>query len=76
MIRHLVGALQTERLVRGGTGHAQFLDERLILPPLLEIVIYHHLPPSHVKLEIIRIGKVRTFYRQLRQHLPQPPRYI
>jgi len=33
MIRHLVGAFETEHLGSGGAGHAQFLDDRLILPP-------------------------------------------
>jgi len=33
MIRHLVGVLETERLGRRGAVHAQFVDDRLILPP-------------------------------------------
>jgi len=33
VIRHLVGRFETERLPSDGTGHAQFLDDRLILPP-------------------------------------------
>jgi len=33
MIGHLVGRLETERFGGGGDGHAEFLDDRLILPP-------------------------------------------
>jgi len=68
MIRHLVGAHEAERLGLGSSGHAKFLDDRLILPSPQDLVIYHDLPPSHVKLGIITLGKVPTFYTQLRQH--------
>jgi len=60
MIRFLVGALEMERLGCGGTGHAQFLDGRLILPPEQEIEINHDFPPSHVRLGIITIDKIPT----------------
>jgi len=69
MIRHLVGALETERLGRGGAGHAELLVDRLILPPPQELVKNHDIPSSsHVRLGMRRIVKVRTFYTQLRQH--------
>ena len=72
MIRHLVGALETERLGRGGAGHAQFLDDYLILPPAEKLVINHDFPTSssssHVRLGMKGMGQVRTFYRQLHQH--------
>ena len=58
MIRHLVGALKTERLGRGGAGHAQFLDDRLILPPPQELVINHDLPTSSTTL--VRVGMIRN----------------
>ena len=48
MFRHLVVGLETERLGGGGAGHAELFDDRLILPPLQELVIDHGLysPPS------------------------------
>ena len=59
MIRHLVGALETERLGRRGAGLAQFLDDRLILAPAQELLIYHDLTASsHVGLGIIRNGQI------------------
>jgi len=69
MIRHLVGRFETERLGSGGTGHAEFLD-RLILSPTQKFVIDNGLSTtsSHVRLGTIRIDKVPTFYRELRQH--------
>jgi len=60
MIRHLVGDLEKKLLGHGGADHAQFLDDRLILPPLQELVINHDLPSSsssHVRLGMIRNGK-------------------
>jgi len=69
MISQIIEALETERVGRRGTGHSQFLDDRLILPPLQELVINRDLPPSsHVRLGIIRIGNVHIFYMQLSQH--------
>jgi len=71
MTLHLVGALEAERLGGGGAGHLQLLDDRLILPHPQELVINHDLPTSsssHVRVGMIRIGKVPTFYRQLWQH--------
>jgi len=58
MIRYLVGALETEYLVRGGAGHTELVDDRLILASPQEIVINHDLPSSsrHVRLGMIRIG--------------------
>jgi len=39
VIGHHVGRFETERLGSDGTGNAQFLDDRLILPPPQELVI-------------------------------------
>jgi len=51
MIYYLVGALETERLERGSAGHADLLDDRLILPPPQELVISHDLSTtSQVRL--------------------------
>jgi len=47
VIGHLVGRFGTERLGSYGTGHAQFLDYRLILPPTQELVIYNGLSTTH-----------------------------
>ena len=44
MISHIVGALETERLATGGSGHAQLLVERLVLPPPLELRINQRIP--------------------------------
>jgi len=33
IIRHLVGWFETERLGSGGTGHAEYFDDSLILSP-------------------------------------------
>jgi len=70
IISHLVGWFETERLGSGGSGHALFLDDRLILSPTQKPVIDNGLStnPSHVRLGMIRIDKIPTFYRQLRQH--------
>jgi len=69
VIRHLVGALETELLGRGGAGLTQFLGDCLILPTPQEVVINYDLPASsHVRLGIIRIGQCTYFYWQLRQH--------
>jgi len=70
MISHLVGRFETERLGSAGTGHAEFLDDRLILPPPQELVIDNSLPstPSHVRMGMIRIDKIPTFHRQLQQN--------
>jgi len=77
MIRHVLGAFETEHFGRGGAGHAQLLDERLRLQPPQDLVMKHDLPTSsHARLRIKRIVKLPTIYRQLRQHLPQPPRII
>ena len=40
------GGFETERLGRRGDGIAQYLHDRLILPPPQEIVINHELPVS------------------------------
>jgi len=50
VIRHLIWRFETERLGSGGTGHAEFIDERLILQPTLKLVIDNGLSttPSHV----------------------------
>ena len=60
MIRHLVGRFKTERLESSGTSHTEVLDERLILPPLQNLVIDNGLSttPSYVRLGMIRIGKI------------------
>jgi len=47
VIGHLVGRFETERLGSNGTGHAQFLDDRLILPPTQELVIDNGLSTTH-----------------------------
>ena len=43
MIRHLVWALEPERLKRCGAGHAYHFDDRLLLPPSKELKINHGL---------------------------------
>jgi len=49
VIGHLVGRFKSERLGSYGTGHAQFVDDSLILPPTQELVIYNGLYySSHV----------------------------
>ena len=51
MIRHLVGAFETEHLSLGGAVHAELLDDHLILLPPQEHVINHDFPTSsHVRL--------------------------
>jgi len=69
MIHQLVGRFETERL-GSGTSYAEFLDDRLILSPTQKLVIDNSLSTtaSHVRLGMIRIDKIPTFYRQLRQH--------
>jgi len=59
MIRHLVWWLETKRLGSAGTGHAEFLDDRLILPPPQELVIDngYSTTPYDVRLGMIRIDK-------------------
>ena len=47
MIRHLVVRFETERLGSGGAGHAEFLDDRLILSPTQKFVIDNGLPTTH-----------------------------
>ena len=47
MIGHLVWRFETERLGGIGTGHAQFLDDRLMLPPTQELVISNGLSTTH-----------------------------
>ena len=47
VIGHLAWRFETERLGGNGTGHAQFLDDRLILPPTQELVIYNGLSNTH-----------------------------
>ena len=47
MIGHLVRRFETERLGGNGIGHAQFLDDRLILPPTQELVIDNGLSTTH-----------------------------
>jgi len=51
VIRHLLGRFETERLGSDGTGYAEFLDYRLILPPPQELVIDngHSTTHSHVR---------------------------
>ena len=39
VIGHLVRAIDTERLGRGGVGRAQFLDDFLVMPPTQKHVI-------------------------------------
>ena len=53
MIRHLLGAFETERIGRCGAGHVQFLDDRLILALPQKLEFYHDVIPSysHVRLE-------------------------
>jgi len=53
------GVLETERLGGGDAVHAEFVH-RLILPPPQELVIDHGLStaPSHVRLGMMRIGKI------------------
>ena len=69
VIRHRVAGLETEHLGRGGAGHAELLNDRLILPASQARVINISLPttPRHIRLEMIRIDKILTFYSQLRQ---------
>ena len=57
VIGHLVRRFETERLGSDGTGHAQFLVDRLILPPPQELVIVSGLSTtqSHVRIGMIRI---------------------
>ena len=70
MIRHLLGRFEKELLGSGGTGHAEFRDDRLILSPTQGLVIDngHSTTSSHVRLGMIRIARIFTFYRQLLQH--------
>jgi len=51
VIGHLVGRFETERLGRDGTGHAEFLDERLILPAPQEFVIDNGFSTTQAMLE-------------------------
>jgi len=69
MIRPLIGALETERIERGGSGHAELFDDRLILPPPQELVLSHDIPTS----SLVRLGMIKKsvkyvpFRRKLRQ---------
>jgi len=47
VIGHLLWRFETELLGDNGTGHTQFLDDRLILPPTQELVIYNGLSTTH-----------------------------
>jgi len=47
VIGHLVGRFETERFGSYDIGHAQFLDDRLILPPTQELVFYNGLSTTH-----------------------------
>jgi len=47
VIGHLVGRFETERLGNYGTGHAQLLDDRLILPPTQKLVTDNALSTTH-----------------------------
>ena len=64
MIRHLLRWFETERLGSAGTGHPELLDDRLILPTKKELVIDNGLSttPSHVRLGMIRMDKIPSFY--------------
>ena len=70
IISNLLGWFETERLGSGGTSHTEFLDDRLILSSTQKLVINYGLSttPSNVRLGMIIIDKIPTFYRQLRQH--------
>ena len=51
MIGHLVGRFESERLGIDGTGHAVFLDDRLILPAPEELVIENGLSTNQAMLD-------------------------
>jgi len=68
--------LETEYLESGGAGHAENLNDPLILSPTWELVIDLPTTPNHVKLGMIRIDKIHIIYMQLLQHWPQSPRGI
>ena len=62
MSPNLLGTLETELLGHRGAGHAEFCDERLILPPPQEFVINHdNTASSYIRLGTVKIGKVPTF---------------
>ena len=69
MICQLLGLVETELLGGGGAGHAEFLDDSLILPLPQEPILDkdYSTTPSHVRLGMIRIDEIPKFYRQLRQ---------
>jgi len=47
MIGYLVERFETERLGSYGTGHAHFLEDRLILPPTQELAIDNGISTLH-----------------------------
>ena len=55
--------LEMESPRGGGASHAEFLDDRFILPPPQELVIEHGLStiPRHVRLGMIIIDKILTY---------------
>jgi len=59
MIRHLVGTLEPKILETGGVGHAQLLEDHLVLPSPQELKINHDLPTgtSHVIIRMTRFSK-------------------
>jgi len=59
MIRRFVRALETKRFGRDSAGYTQHLDDRLIQRQPQEFLINHDIPTSsHVRLGMIRIGKI------------------
>jgi len=56
---HLVRRFETESLGTDGTGHAEFLDDRLILSPPQELVIDNGLSTthSHIRLGVITLAQ-------------------
>ena len=62
VFRHLLGANVTELFGSGRAGHAQLFDQRLVLPPPQELVIYHgSLPTAMFIVGMIRMCKIPTF---------------
>jgi len=76
VIGHLVGALEPERFTSCRASYTQFFDDSLILSTAQELKINYSFPActSRVRLGMTGLSKVPTFYMQLRQHWPQPPR--
>ena len=63
LIRFLLGGSETECFESGGTGHAEFLDDLLILPPRKKLVIDQGLSntPRPVRLGMMKMIKYLLF---------------